>query len=51
LALADREKDGFFEQKNTTEVDKAYLRGQLQMIDEIVGLVAFMKAFKVPEVK
>jgi hypothetical protein len=47
LASSDRIKDDFFEKADTTEVDKAYLRGQLQVYDDIVGLVNFMNAFKV----
>lgn len=46
LALADRNKDDFFEKQDATEIDKAYLRGQLQVIDDIAGLAHFIKAFK-----
>jgi hypothetical protein len=46
LAQADRYKDDYFEKPETTEVDKAFLRGQLHVIDDVVGLVSFMKMFK-----
>lgn len=46
LAQADRYKDDFFEKQEATEIDKAYLRGQLQIIDDLIGLPAFIKAFR-----
>lgn len=51
LASADRYKDDFFEKENTIETDKRYLQGQLNVIDDIVGLVNFMDSFKVIEKK
>jgi hypothetical protein len=47
LAQADLMKDNFFESSTNSEVEKAYLRGQLQVFDDIIGLVSFMNAFKV----
>lgn len=44
--MADRYKDEFFEAEKTGDVEKAFLRGQLNVIDDIVGLAAFIKAFK-----
>lgn len=49
LAMGDRYKDEFFDKQEATDIDKAYLRGQLSIIDDIVGLVAFIKSFKVFE--
>lgn len=46
LATADRIRDDFMEKETSTDIDKAYLRGQLQVINDIVGLVAFMNSFK-----
>jgi hypothetical protein len=50
LAQADLYKDEFFEKQDATSEDKAYLRGQLQVFDDIIGLVAFMDAFKVLQI-
>lgn len=47
LAQADQYKDDFFDKQDATPEDKAYLRGQLQVYDDIIGLVAFMNAFRV----
>ena len=49
LATGDRLKDDFFEKQDATELDKAYLRGQLQVLGDIIGLPAFIKSFKVFE--
>lgn len=49
LAMGDRYKDEFFDKQEAIDIDKAYLRGQLSIIDDIVGLVAFIKSFKVFE--
>lgn len=46
LAVADRVKDDYFEKTTTDKFDKKYLQGQLQSIDDIVGLVYFIKSFK-----
>ena len=50
LAQADLYKDEFFNKQDATSEDKAYLRGQLQVFDDIIGLVAFMNAFKVLQI-
>lgn len=49
LALADRNKDEFFEKKELTESDRRYYQGKLEMIDEIVGLGSFLKHYKTQE--
>jgi hypothetical protein len=50
LAQADLMKDIYFESETATEKEKAYLRGQLQVFDDIIGLVSFMNAFKVKQI-
>jgi len=50
LAQADLMKDIYFESETATEKEKAFLRGQLQVFDDIIGLVSFMNAFKVAQI-
>lgn len=49
LALSDRIKDDFFAKKDTNEVEKAFITGKLEMIDELVGLGSFLKSYKTKE--
>jgi hypothetical protein len=54
LALADQKKDDFFYKQYTTiEAEakaKIELGGELQMIDELLGIPYFIKSFKVAQV-
>ena len=51
LSQVDLVKDGYFEKEYKSEKEeahaKSYLQGQLQVYSDIIGLVAFMNAFKV----
>lgn len=44
--MADRYKDDFFDKAEASDIDKAFLRGQLSIIDDVIGLPAFIKAFR-----
>lgn len=53
--MADRLKDDYFEAKFDSDlaerIAKAELKGKLSMLDDLIGLPAFVKAFEVPSSK
>lgn len=47
LALADRYKDDFFDSKdNINDYSKGYLKGQLDTLNEIIGVGYIVKHYK-----
>jgi hypothetical protein len=52
LALADRYKDDFFEKpENMTDYGKGYLKGQLDTLQEVIGIGLTVKRYKSNKVK
>lgn len=47
--MADLYKDQFFDSEHKPTINKDYLQGQLNVIDDLVGLPLILKQYKLPE--
>ena len=49
VAMADLYKDQFFDPEHKPPINKDYLQGQLNVIDDLIGLPLILKQYKLPE--